>query len=501
MKKIQLTFLFILALGLSLQSQNRRYFDPIFSDVQVTSSVEYGVNSTILFLPVIMEAVPQVLECDIYEPMGDTETDRPLVIVMHSGNFLPPTVNGGCVGTIDDADNIRLATELAKRGYVVAVADYRLGWNPIASEQEERVFTLINAAYRGVQDARTCIRFFRKDHMDTNQYGIDPDKITLWGFGTGGYISAAAATLDTITDTYIPKFLTMNGPMVIEPAVGNLDGTSVGIAFQGYPHPVVGDTLCYPNHVGYSSEFALAVNLGGALGDTSWIDADDVPIISFHAFDDPFAPCYTDIVNVPEPPLPVVEASGSCAFQPIFNSLGLADVFINAGFTDAVTSYAAAHNGGIEGFYPIYGDDSSPWAFSSSAEPYGVMGSDCELTNASNEAFMDTILHYFLPRSCAMFQLDGDCQLSTSVDQLTIIEVGLSARPNPTSDVVTLQTNSDFIMQRVELVDLTGRTVATLNGTGTSALEINTSNLRSGVYFARIWFEEGFVTQRIAVQH
>ena len=46
-------------------------------------------------------------------------------------------------------------------GYVVASIDYRLGWNPLAATQSERTNQLINAAYRGVQDARTAVRYFR----------------------------------------------------------------------------------------------------------------------------------------------------------------------------------------------------------------------------------------------------------------------------------------------------------------------------------------------------
>ncbi|MEM7724251.1 MAG: hypothetical protein AAF376_18050 [Pseudomonadota bacterium] len=48
---------------------------------------------------------------------------------------------------------------------------------------------LIQAAYRGVQDGRTAIRFFKKTVAeDGNPYGIDDSKITMWGNGTGGYL-------------------------------------------------------------------------------------------------------------------------------------------------------------------------------------------------------------------------------------------------------------------------------------------------------------------------
>ncbi|MGB0247557.1 MAG: hypothetical protein ACPGAB_03455, partial [Flavobacteriales bacterium] len=153
-----------LALGLLAFSQldaQVRYINEVFSDVDVTTDVVYGSNVTVL--PLLQGAAPaaQPLACDIYEPAGDTETDRPLIIYIHTGNFLPQYLNGSAVGTKSDSTAVELCTRYAKMGYVVASIDYRLGWNPLAETQSDRAFQLINAAYRGVQDARTAVRFFR----------------------------------------------------------------------------------------------------------------------------------------------------------------------------------------------------------------------------------------------------------------------------------------------------------------------------------------------------
>ena len=71
----------------------------------------------------------------------------------------------------------------------------------LAGTQVERTYQLINAAYRGVQDARTAVRYFRMNaaEMD-NEYGIDPDKIAMFGDGTGGYVTLASATLQDYND-------------------------------------------------------------------------------------------------------------------------------------------------------------------------------------------------------------------------------------------------------------------------------------------------------------
>lgn len=503
MKQLKLLLFLALACAVSLQAQNRRYFDQIFTEVSVTPNVVYGVNATVLALSVAGQAIPQPLVLKVYSPVGDTETARPLVIILHSGNFLPPSVNGGCSGTIADADNVEIATRLAKMGYVAAIADYRLGWNPVASTQTERVYTLINAAYRGVQDSRTCIRYFRATHAAGNQYGIDPEKITLWGIGTGGYIAAASATLDTVTDTYVPKFLTAQGPMIIQPVNGDVDGTTVGITFPGYPGFPAGDTLCYPNHVGFSSDFGLAVNLGGALGDASWIDEGDLPMISFHVPSDPFAPCGTGIVNVPPPVnLPVVEVIGSCGFQPLINAEGLNDPMINANLSDALSVHAESINGGIEGFYPFLGlpvSESAPWAFASGPNPYNLATSpNCETLAASHTATIDTIIRYFAPRACAVFGLSADCALVGTKNLSN--EVGLSAAPNPADQDFTLKVDERFVMQTVEMVDLAGRVCARFEGVNAHQFTVRRNTLTPGVYFARVTFREGTATQKVVLR-
>ena len=502
MKHLKLLLLLTVAVTASLSAQ-RRYFDEVFSNVSVSPDIAYAINATVLYLAAppngYGQAIPETLRFDLYSPEGDVETARPLVIILHTGNFLPPQVNGGCTGTRKDADDVAIATRLAKMGYVAAVADYRLGWNPIASTQTERVYTLINAAYRGVQDSRACIRYFKKDAANGNSYKIDPSKITLWGIGTGGYISTASATLDTITDTYIPKFVTPLGPMVLEFLSGNINGTSYGVnpGVPGLPYPA-GDTLCYPNHVGYSSDFALAVNLGGALGDTSWVVAGETPIISFHNPTDPYAPCGNGIVLVPPPVnLPVVEVSGSCSFQQIINDYGNQNVMVNANLTDALSTKARSLNGNIEGFYPFLGNDSSPWAFSSSANPYNLSTSpNCETLAATHTAYMDTIMRYFAPRACAVLGLTSDCQL-VNTKELSTGEVGMTAVPNPTAGDFTLRTADRFEMQNIEIVDLAGRRCATYLHVNANQFEVKRNNLAAGVYFARVTFKEGVVTQKI----
>ena len=119
MKKLY-TLLMCLGLAISTLFAQERYVDEVFSSVKVTSDVVYGVNATVLFLPTVGEAIPIPLTLDVYEPEGDTENSRPLVLVFHTGNFLPNVLNGQISGTKTDSSAVEICTQLAKRGYVAA---------------------------------------------------------------------------------------------------------------------------------------------------------------------------------------------------------------------------------------------------------------------------------------------------------------------------------------------------------------------------------------------
>ncbi|MDG1159218.1 MAG: T9SS type A sorting domain-containing protein [Flavobacteriales bacterium] len=411
------TFLTLAVMMLTFSANAQRYLDEVFDDVVVESGVQYGTNASVLAYSFFGEAIPENLLMDVYTPEGDTETERPLILYFHTGNFLPTPANGSTSGTRTDSITVELCSRFARMGYVVASCSYRLGWNPIAETQDERVNTLINAAYRGVQDSRTAVRYFRKDVAENgNQFGVDPTKIAMFGQGTGGYITLAAATLDEYSEVLLPKFTTeieIDGniipvPMVLEDVNGDIFGTSVGV------NPLDGDTLCYPNHVGYSSDFSACINLGGAMGDISWLEDGDMPMISFHAPTDPFAPYTTGILIVPGANLPVVEVSGSGDVQAQVAEYGNNQLFIDAGFMD---EWSMANPGTLEGLYPVVrpegqGVDSSPWDWWAASNPNNASGllTNPDMSAEKGRAYADTIQGYVAPRlACALFLENSAC--------------------------------------------------------------------------------------------
>ena len=131
----------LLSLGLSVNAQNR-YLDDVFSAVTVTSDVTYATNISIF--PVLTGGVPgpATLNCDIYEPTGDSLTNRPVIILVHTGSFLPPVINGQATGSKTDLSIVEQCTRWAKKGYVAVAMDNRIGWNPTSTDQNVRTSTI-----------------------------------------------------------------------------------------------------------------------------------------------------------------------------------------------------------------------------------------------------------------------------------------------------------------------------------------------------------------------
>ncbi len=536
MKKINTLFIGILSLMLiPLTSWGQRYLTETFPEVQVTSDLTYGVNATILLLPVVGQAIPEALKFDFYEPKNDDETERPLVILIHTGNFLPIQLNQSTTGARTDSVNVEIAHRLAKLGYCVAAIDYRLGWNPTAETQPERALGLIQAAYRGIQDTRTAIRYFKKDYVENeNSYGVDTSRIVVWGIGTGGYVSLAAATFDKFievatTTTPPGKFLTdLDGnpatlePMVAPPYNGDIYGTSVGVTPPtGLPPLPPNDTLCYPNHVGYSSAFQLCVNMGGALADISWLEDGDVPMITYQVPTDPFAPYESAVLIVPTTGDPIVEVQGGHQVATKANDLGNNDVFsgVDDAFPDfkvytdgAKAGSASANHDYEEGLYPfiratnIYGqEEGDPWTWwdpaiwSAIAHPSGLgsyhqvgLFNNANMSATKGRLYVDTIMGYFAPRAYLALNLTVGTEELLNDNQIKV-----NVSPNPAPDFVLVESPAEHPIQSLQVYDFNGRLVQNLQNIQNNLVRVDRNGVPPGLYLVKLKFEEGVIAKKV----
>src|ERR1043165_6790429 len=124
----------------------QRFLTEVFPSFNKTSNIQYASNMSII----TGSPVSQNLMCDVYQPAGmaDTMARRPLIIMLHAGSFLPPYVNGQLQGTRVDSGLEYICKSLARRGYVVANIDYRLGWAPTNASIDIRRGTIIQAGQR-----------------------------------------------------------------------------------------------------------------------------------------------------------------------------------------------------------------------------------------------------------------------------------------------------------------------------------------------------------------
>lgn len=525
-----LTLIAVLSCFMQLSAQEGRFLKEIFDKVKVTQNVVYGQNATVITLPVTGGATKIPLIMDVYEPEDDSAKERPLVLIFHTGNFLPVPQNGQINGTYRDSSIVEYARRLAKMGYVAASCTYRQGWNPLAQTQPERALGLIQAAYRSVQDARTAVRYFKRSYVEFgNQFGVDTSRIVLWGEGTGGYTTLATSSLSEYrkiveTQNGPGKFLLdINGdgvpetPMVVPQVHGDVEGKAVGIGIAAFGFPR-GDTLNYPNHVNYNSDFQMQINLGGALADVSWIDAKTPPSITFQSPRDFFAP-YTDaVLIVPTTRDPIVQVQGGLTISRRINELDINKVFVDANINDVFTTRAkaASQEAGhdyLEGLFPVVSplnrfglDEGSPWQWWDKdrwdAIPHpsgGTFHSQGLFTNADMSpqrarAYIDTIMGYFAPRAFAALDLAA---LISSTETLAKQDFELTIMPNPASEEVVIRSEVNQPIEAIELFDMSGRLVQSFYNVNNHYFFLRKNSLPDGIYVAKLRFKEGIVARKI----
>jgi hypothetical protein len=522
----------LLSLGLSVSAQDR-YLDDVFSAVTVTSDVTFATNISVLPLLSELPPGPASLKCDIYEPTGDSVVNRPVIVLIHTGTFLPAIANGQPTGNKTDLSIVEQCSRWAKKGYVAIAMENRLGWNPISPDQDVRTSTLLQAAYRGIQDAKAMVRYMRMTEDNGNPYGINPDKIVLGGQGTGGYLSLGYATLNNPgVELNLPKFVGATGsPYVYPPFFGNPDGTD-STYLPDFASPTgVTELWNIPNNPTYSNDVNMVFNLGGALADISWLEAGEVPIVSFHCENDPNAPIDTGDVVEPVNGDFVIEVMGSRTAQFYTDQYSNNDAFALAGITDVFTTAANVNNGGLEGLYifktpspsagtNVYGqtytEEGAPWdwwdntsyeaiaqAYNvGSGAPAGYFAADAitgnpDMSAAKGNAYLDTVHGYLNPRMYEVLDLVNDVPvIISSIDE--IINASTDIYPNPAKNTINIVSYKTE-MNTVEIYNLNGQLVYNKVLHSTTA-NLDVSNLVTGLYIITIKSDATTIKRKLAIE-
>ncbi len=571
-----------LLLGTLHVSAQTRYKEPVFENVNIVQGVTFGANVDALRSnpsnPAVFGAQMQEvagiitsggdiplkfflsnaqlppsdqtalklfpLEMDIYTPAGDDVSNRPVIIYLHTGNFLPPVINGGVTGSRRDSAVVNSCKRWARAGYTAVAISYRLGWNPIAQGEgsaDIRRGTLLQAVYRAIHDTQTAVRYLRSTLAGGNPYGINPEQIVLYGQGSGGYVAQAYNTLNDY-DTEIAglsKFinLTTFEPYVKEEVDGTIDG---GPGFFRLPDPL--------QLAGIDRSISMSINAGGALADISWLDEGEAPMVSFHAIRDPFAPFGNGTVVVPTTEEDVVDVSGANIFIPQAVNFGNNDAFKDMPSEgDPYTTRARSLYGqtfdyilsaqptitvaqNAEGLFPIvrpintlsgniFTNESGPWDWwdfatfeqvvAGTNAALGLTGADAYNANTihggslagnpgmgpeKGNAYLDTIQGYANPRIMCVLGLPG-VECTTINTRNSVTESNTNVFPNPSREALNIR-NTEQIIRRVELYDLTGRLVrSTVVNANEYRFERGAAS--NGVYMLQIVFDNERITKKI----
>ena len=188
---------------------------------------------------------------DIYQPVNDQVSKRPLIIFAHGGSFI--------FG--DKSDMESFCTFWAQRGFVTASVQYRL-FAGIPTPA-----TMFDAAVKAVSDMKGAYRFFKTDAANLNIYQIDTTKIFIGGLSAGAITALHAAYMDE-GDPIPPDALTT-------------------INANGGFHGNTGDTENLSHN---DRDIFGVINMSGAVFSKGLLDEDEPFLMSFQGDKDEVVP-------------------------------------------------------------------------------------------------------------------------------------------------------------------------------------------------------------------
>lgn len=249
---------FVFVAPLLAQDCSIPFTAPLF-DVQVESDILYGSAPA-------FNGQNTELRLNLYKPVGDGQTERPLIVLVHGGGF-----TGGSRNELND-----LCATLASQGWAAATISYRLGFyapvflvNPFAYDQAE----VVRAAYRSIQDTKGAIRFLKGRSA---QDSTSTENVIALGFSAGGIASLHSALVTEAAQRPPASF-----------AIGN-----VNHGLQQYPRPDLGDVDGPLNQNGQDASVIGVISFFGGLLDTSYVTSPNGPALwLYHQTQDPVVGC------------------------------------------------------------------------------------------------------------------------------------------------------------------------------------------------------------------
>lgn len=222
----------------------RKYTEPVY-EVKVEQDIPYAtakgyythapvgkwlVTIGLVFRSLIRKSV--TLEMDIYQPSGDGDAPRPLLLMMHGGSFF--------IGHKSEPGQAGWCRYFASLGYIAVSIDYRLGFH-ITKKDIRR------AEYRALEDADAALEYL----LGREDLHIDKERVFLAGTSAGAM-------------------------------------TALNLAFRLYGNVPMEEVR--PRLLREDFRIPAVANLWGSVHSLSVLENASVPILSFQSVADPVMP-------------------------------------------------------------------------------------------------------------------------------------------------------------------------------------------------------------------
>jgi Carboxylesterase type B len=224
-----------------------------FSENEFFSDLAIQQDTKVFAVATNYSGVIDSLKINVYFPNTNIDPlpERPLILCVHGGEFLSG----------NKSDMELTARQLARKGYVAATMDYRLGWDAgIANNCNGSLSEYRKALYRSVQDVRAALRFIT---YHASMYKIDTANLFLLGQDAGAIAAMHTGFMDQVE------------------------------ANQRFPdlEAMLGSLHTSGNNLNETFSLKGIINWCGGIVDTSLIQSDEsIPVLSLHGIKDSIMP-------------------------------------------------------------------------------------------------------------------------------------------------------------------------------------------------------------------
>lgn len=431
------------------------------------------------------------LKMDIYSPICDDVSQtsrRPLLIWIHGGAFL--------FGDKSDNSIVNLCEEFAKRGYVTASIDYRLGYvsddNAHACNfpDYECLFAAdsaewVRAYYRSVQDAKGAIRYLVNRN---SEFRIDTNNVFIAGESAGAFAALGAALMDDDDERPVQTFASTAVPLPGNYALNC--GYNQGVSFPAgaISRPDLGDIngAIEPSTIQYTLK-GVGNMFGGMFGDLLAISNADIKpaIYAFHQRCDLVVPIDSGVV---------FEGVSWCLTNG-YNCYAFANNNVTLYGSRAIRDWNDINNYG----YNMVSDFSSvefPYDFWLGEGSCIDQGLNVSCHGYANKALRENNLAaLFAP----LITTNPVCDTTLVSSLSEVDQVIYELYPNPV--VNTLSVKSDYSgLVQVRFINVMGKLVLERNVNFSNFSQFDLGTLPGGIYFMEINADYGRQVFKIVKQ-